>query len=505
MAKKTPYEQLTDLSREIVTWNSISFLLEWDQETYMPKEAIDFRSSQNSLVMSHAHKLKIGSKFKKLLESLIHLETAEILDPSLSAPQKAALNEWRRDYLRASKIPASFVKNFVTTTTKAVSGWSTAKKTNHFKTFAPHLEKIIKFNQKKAQYLGYKNSPYDALLDLFEPETTVHELVPLFDSLKTGLKTLLHKIQSSPKQDNSFLKQQFDSTTQFAFNSVILSAMGFRKETSRLDLTMHPFCVPMHPTDIRMTTRILDNDVMSNIFSVLHEGGHGIYGKNLPIETFGTPLSEAVSLGIDESQSRFWETRIGRTRAFWEHFLPLLKEKFPQLSSVTLDQFHSAINIVEPSFIRVEADEVTYSLHVILRFEIEKMIIEGSIKAKDIPSIWNQKMEELLGITPPTEALGCLQDIHWSMGSMGYFPTYVLGNLYAAQIFEKFALDHPDWELKVASGNLLFISDWLKTHIHQYGRQYSPRDLIIKVTGKPLSVTPYLTYLNDKYQKIYQF
>ncbi len=505
MAKKTPYEQLSELSKEIVTWSSISFLLEWDQETYMPKEAIEFRSSQNSLAMSHAHKLKISSKFKKLLESLIDLETAEIKDSSLSDPKKAAVKAWRHDYLTASKIPSTFVKKWVTTTTQASSAWSKAKKSNHFKTFAPHLDKIIRFNQKKAEHLGYKKHPYDALLDLFEPEMTVEELVPLFESLKIGLKTLLQKIHPCPKPDNGFLKQHFDPATQFAFNSILLTAMGFQKETSRLDITMHPFCIPMHPTDIRMTTRIHEDDVMSNIFSVLHEGGHGLYGKNLPLEHFGTPLSEAVSLGIDESQSRFWETRIGRTRAFWEHFLPELKGKFPQLNSVTLDQFHAAINIVEPSFIRVEADEITYSLHVILRFEIEKMIIEGSLTAKDIPSIWNQKMEELLGITPPTDALGCLQDIHWSMGSMGYFPTYVLGNLYAAQIFEKFAQDHPDWESKVASGNLHFITDWLKTHIHQYGRQYSPHELIIKVTGKPLSEKPFLNYLNEKYQKIYNF
>lgn len=505
MAKKTPYEQLSELSKEITTWGSVSFLLEWDHETYMPKDAIEFRSSQNSLVMAHAHKLKIGSKFKKLLQSLINLETGEVLDSSLSAPQKSALKSWRHDYLTASKLPATFVKNWVTTSTQATSAWSKAKKTNHFRTFAPHLDKIIRFNQKKAQYLGYQKHPYDALLDLFEPEMTVEELIPLFDSLKMGLKSLLQKIQACSKPESSFLKQHFDPEIQFSFNSVLLSAMGFQKETSRIDLTTHPFCAPLHPTDVRMTTRIIENDVMSNIFSVLHEGGHGLYGKNLPLQHYGTPLAEPVSLGIDESQSRFWETRIGRTRAFWEHFLPILKEKFPQLQSVSLDEFHTAINIVEPSFIRVEADEVTYSLHVILRFEIEKMILEGSLSAKDIPSIWNQKMEELLGITPPTDALGLLQDIHWSMGNMGYFPTYVLGNLYAAQIFETFALDHPDWESKVSTGNLLFINDWLKTHIHQYGRQYSPHDLIIKVTGKPLSEKPFLNYLNEKYQKIYQF
>jgi carboxypeptidase Taq len=502
--KKTPYDLLSDLSREIATWSTISNLLEWDQETYMPTDAIEFRSSQNGLVTSHAHKLKTSSKYTKLLGNLINIETGEILDPSLSAPQKAALKAWRRDYLRSIKLPSSYVKNLVTTTTKASSAWAEAKKASNFKKFAPHLEKIVKLNQKKATYLGYKESPYDALLDLYEPDSTCTKLTPLFDSLKTGLKTLLHKITSIPQHDASFLKQNFDPTAQFEFSKTLLAAMGFQAETSRLDLSNHPFCMAIHPTDIRMTTRIHEDDIMSNLFSALHEGGHGLYGKNLPIQFFGTPLGEQISLGIDESQSRFWETRIGRSRPFWHHFLPLLQTAFPQLKDVSLDQFYFAINTITPSFIRVEADEVTYTLHVILRFEIEKMLVEGSLKVKDVPKVWNQKMQELLGITPPTDSLGCLQDIHWSMGSMGYFPTYALGNLYAAQLFEKFAHDHPDWESKVSQGNLTFIREWLKTHIHQYGRQYTPGELIEKVTGKPLSEKPYLDYLNAKYGKIYQ-
>ncbi|MGD0664660.1 MAG: carboxypeptidase M32 [Rhabdochlamydiaceae bacterium] len=503
--KKNPYEQLVEISREVATWGSISNILEWDQETYMPSGAVDFRSSQNTLVGTHAHKLKVGAKFTKLLKALVNLETGEVLDQTLSDPQKSALRAWRRDYLKAVKLPHSYVKSFVMTTTKACPAWAEAKNTSNFKKFAAHLEKIVKLNQKKADYLGYKESPYDALLDLYEPDCTSSELVPLFESLKTGLKSILHKVTSKPPIESSFLKQDFDKTTQFEFSKTLLSAMGFTPETSRLDISSHPFCAPIHPTDTRMTTRIHADDIMSNIFSALHEGGHGIYGQNLPLDQFGTPLGEQTSLGIDESQSRFWETRIGRTRPFWHHFLPQLQAEFPQLNNVTLDQFYAAINTVAPSFIRVEADEVTYTLHVILRFEIEKMLMEGTLKVKDIPAAWNQKMQELLGITPPNDSLGCLQDIHWSMGSMGYFPTYALGNLYAAQFFEKFAHDNPDWESKVSHGNLTFIRDWLKTHIHQYGRQYNPQELILKVTGKPLSEKPYLDYLNAKYQKIYHF
>lgn len=501
--KKSPFEQLSDYSREVATWNTISNLLEWDQEVYMPTEAIEFRSAQNSLVTSHTHKLKTGSKFAKLLSALINIESGEILDPSLSPAQKSALKVWRKDYLKSVKLPNSFIKNLVTTTTKACSAWALARKESNFKKFAPHLEKIVKLNQKKAAYLGYEASPYDALLDLYEPDSTIAKLTPLFDSLKVGLKELLHKITARPQVNNRFLHQEFEAGAQLEFSKTLLHAMGFRPETSRLDLSSHPFCTPMHPTDIRMTTRIHLDDVMSNLFSALHEGGHGLYGQNLPVEFFGTPLGEQVSLGIDESQSRFWETRIGKTRPFWERFLPDLQTAFPQFKGVTLDEFYAAINTVTPSFIRVEADEVTYTLHVILRFEIEKELIEGTIKVKDVPSVWNKKMDELLGITPPKDALGCLQDIHWSLGSMGYFPTYALGNLYAAQFFEKFSSDHPDWEQKIAQGNLTFIRDWLKTHIHQWGRQYSPHELVEKITGKPLSEKPYLNYLTKKYQRIY--
>jgi carboxypeptidase Taq len=498
-SKKTPYDQLCDLSREISTWVSISNLLEWDQETYMPSDAIEFRSFQNSLVTSHAHKIKISAKYTKLLKSLINIETGAILDPSLTDPQKAALQAWRRDYCRAIKLPNSFVKNLVSTTTKACAAWSEAKRASNFKKFAPHLEKIVKLNQKKAAYIGFQQSPYDALIDLYEPECTVAKLVPLFDSLKAGLKTILQKITSKPPTNPSFLKQYFDPVAQFEFGKLILHAMGFRPNTSRFDLSAHPFCTPLHPTDIRMTTRIHDDDFMSNIFSALHEGGHGLYSQNLPLPLFGTPLGEPASLGFDESQSRFWETCVGHSRPFWHHFLPLLQATFPQLKNVSLDLFYAAINTVTPSFIRVEADEVTYTLHIILRFEIEKMVIEGALKVKDIPHVWNQKMQELLGITPPNDALGCLQDIHWSLGSMGYFPTYALGNLYAAQFFEKFAHDIPDWETKVAQGNLSFITEWLKKNIFQWGRQYNPQELIEKVTGKPLSEKPYLHYLSAKY------
>jgi carboxypeptidase Taq len=308
---------------------------------------------------------------------------------------------------------------------------------------------------------------------------------------------------AKPQVDTSFLNQEFSPEVQLQFGRKLLKHLGFSTKNSRLDISTHPFCTGLHPLDTRMTTRTHTDDVMSSIFSVLHEGGHAMYNQGLPVEWAGTPLGEAISLGIDESQSRWWETCIGRSRSFWSFCLPLLQKDFPQLKNTALEPFYKAINKVTPSFIRVEADEVTYNLHIILRFEIEKGLIEGSLKVKEIPEVWNQKMQELLGITPKTNTEGCLQDIHWAMGSLGYFPTYALGNLFAAQFFAVFEKAHPDWTHRVEKGDFAFIREWLRREIHQFGRQYTPNELVQKVTGKDLDESAYLAYLDRKYGAIY--
>jgi carboxypeptidase Taq len=279
--------------------------------------------------------------------------------------------------------------------------------------------------------------------------------------------------------------------------------MGLGFEFSRLDESAHPFCSSFYPKDIRMTTRILPNKVTSNIFSVLHEGGHALYARSFLEEDFGTPLAESASLGFDESQSRFWETRIGRSLPFWQYFYPLLQNHFPeQLGNISLHEFYRAIHQVSPSFIRIESDEVTYSLHIILRFEIEKALIEGSMSVKEIPEAWNEKMRSLLGIVPSTFSEGCLQDIHWSMGAFGYFPTYTLGNIYAAQLFSVFENSYPSWAARVAQGDLHFIYEWLSDHVHRHGRQFLPRDLLQRVVKGSLNEKPYLSYLEKKYRDL---
>lgn len=493
------YQKLHALSKEIAVLASASGILEWDQETYMPSGAIDLRSHQLEILAHITHKMRTSTRFKNALNELIDLETGRIVDNSLSDEKKAALREWRRDYLRTAKLPAAFVKLFSKTTSNALHAWAKAKRHNTFNDFRPHLEKIVALNRKKAAYLGYKEHPYDALLDLYEPDMTVAILSPLFDRLKIALLDIVKKIQERPLPEQDFLHVDYPSEPQMRFGHLLLKAMGFVEESSRLDLTVHPFCTGT-PYDTRMTTHVHIDAPMTNFFAVLHEGGHGLYCQGLPAQHFGSPLCESVSLGIDESQSRFWETFIGHSRPFWRHFFPLLQKEFPnQLGRIDLETFYQAVNGVKPSFIRIHADEVTYCLHVIIRFELEKALIEGSLKVKDLPAAWGEKMRNYLGIVPKNDAEGCLQDIHWSMGAMGYFPTYALGNIYAAQLRQVFIKDYPNWEEKLSKGELSFIREWLREKIHRWGRQFTPADLIKNATGSALSEGPYIAYLKEKF------
>ncbi|MBS3904494.1 MAG: carboxypeptidase M32 [Simkania sp.] len=499
------YKKILAHSLETTLLGSVESVLAWDQETYMPSAAIELRSKQLEMLAHLVHKHHTSPKFKKLLNSLIDLEHGTYATTSFTEGQLANLREWRRDYLKMAKLPSSFVKTFARTTSQAQHVWAEAKRTNRFDLFQPYLDKIILLNRKKANFLGFQEHPYDALIDLYEPDMTVRELTPIFARLKLALMTLLREIASKPAPHRDFLHKQYPPHQQMQFAHLLLKTMGFEPETSRLDLSMHPFCSCISPNDTRMTTHVHHEDPMANFFAVLHEGGHGLYGLGRPIEHFGSPLSESVSLGVDESQSRFWETIIGHSLPFWHYFFPLLEEQFPdQLGGIDLETFHRAINSVRPSLIRIHSDEVTYSLHIIIRFELEKALIEGSLKSKELPEAWNEKMREYLGVAPSQDSEGCLQDIHWSMGAMGYFPTYTLGNLYAAQIFSTFKKKYPQWETKVAQGDLRFIRDWLKSTLHCCGRLYPPRELMQKITGQPLNEQPYLDYLNEKFRSLYK-
>jgi carboxypeptidase Taq len=498
------YDDLHKISKHAHLLSSIGGLLEWDQETHMPPGAAAIRGEQVEALAGIVHKEHTGEVFKSALNKLIDIKTGKIKASKLNEPQKAALKIWRRDFLKDTALPQNFVEEFARLTSQSQLVWRKARKENAFKQFAPYLERIVTMARKKADYLGYEDHPYDALMDLYEPEAKSKDVAKLFGELKKGLVPLIKRIQASKQVDDKFIQGKFDHDKQLEFGKLILKDMGFDMDKGRLDLSTHPFSSSAHPTDSRITTRIHPTSLISNISVILHEGGHSLYEMGLPVEAYGSPLGQSISLGIHESQSRWWETRIGQSKAFWKHYLPLLAKTFKgKLQKVTLDDFYKGVNKVEPSFIRVEADEVTYSLHVILRFELEKALIEGSLKVRDIPEAWNAKMMELLGILPTTNAEGCLQDVHWSMGGLGYFPTYTLGNLYAAQFFETFVKKHPDWEKKVAKGELLFIKEWLNENIHRHGRRYSGQELLKNVTGKEFSAKAYLDYLTNKYKVIY--
>ena len=498
------YQQLHALSRHSRILEGVSSLLGWDQETYMPPGSAGIRSEQLKTMAGLIHRERTSPAYTKALSQLIDIPTGEIKAKDLSDKQVAALKEWRRDYRHHTSLPSEFVEEFAKVSSQALVAWRTAKKENAFQLFAPYLDRLITLSRQKAEFLGYQDHPYDALLDEYEPDMTTQQIQALFTPIRETLTPLIKTLQSQSR-DAQFLSGQWDHAKQIAFSNQILDAMGYDLQKGRLDFSTHPFSSASHPTDSRITSRIHPTSLMSHIFVVLHEGGHALYEMGLSQEDYGSPLGEARSLGIHESQSRWWETRIGMSQPFWKHFFPLLQETFQdQLKDISFDQFYLAMHHVQPSFIRVEADEMTYPLHVILRFEMEKALMEGSLSVRDIPDAWNAKMKDYLGIIPSTYAEGCLQDIHWSMGAFGYFPSYTLGNLYAAHLFEGFVKEHSDWEKKVEKGELKFIQEWLHEKVYQHGKRYTTPQLLQQATGKSFTSAPYLEYLKNKYETLYQ-
>lgn len=493
------YEKLKGRGKDLRLLSSVSMLLEWDQETFMPKDGIDFRSSQVELITSLLHKEKTSPEYKHALEKLIDLKSGDVKSDALDGRKKASLREFRSDFLKETKLPNAFVKKLAKATSQGVNAWQHAKKDNNFEAFLPHLKEIVALHKEKAGYLGYGDHPYDALLDLYEPGMTSRKLDSLFGELKPFLTNLTKKL-SQKREKTAFLSANYPLHEQQKFNHFLLEKMGVDLNRARLDFSAHPFCTGFNPHDVRFTTFTSTTSFFNSIFAVLHEGGHALYELGLPYKDLGTPLADACSLGIHESQSRWWECFIGQGRPLWEFLFPHLEKAFPkQLEGVTLDHFINAINHVEPSLIRVYADEVTYILHIIIRYEIEKEFITGSIDLADLPRIWNEKMEESLGIVPNTDADGCLQDIHWAFGLIGYFPTYALGNLYSGQIFETFTQTFPDYATSIAGGDLSFIQKFLHEKIHRHGREFHSLELIENATGAPLSPKPYMNYLKSKY------
>lgn len=500
MSKKPhpKYTKLNSLSSRAHTLQGIASLLSWDQETYMPEKAAPVRAKQCELLAELSHNAKTGIEFEEALNDVIDIENGTIKENDLNEPQKAAARIYRKDFVRDKKLPTAFVQEFALVTSEAIFIWQKAKKDNDFALFEPSLNKIVTLVRKKTDFLGFDDHPYDALLEEYEPGCTTAEVGSLFTKVRESLVPLLKQINLQKEPTDYLIPAS--SKEQLDLCKDLLKIIGYDFTCGRIDLSSHPFSSSYHPYDSRITTRTESNGVLIQILTTLHEAGHSFYDMGRPIEQQGTPLGDAISYGIHESQSRLWETRIGRSLPFWQFFYPILQKRFEkELKDVPLASFYKKVNIVKPTLIRTDADELTYPLHVILRFEIEKELVTGTLAVKDLPERWKAGMKELLGIEPQTDSTGCLQDIHWSMGGLGYFPTYSLGNIYAAQMFETFSQNIPDWETKVQNGQFQFIKDWLSNAVWQHGRRYNGKELIKEITGKALSPQPFIDYVTTKY------
>ena len=471
-------------------------LLEWDEETQMPPEGLEGRAAQISLLKGYIHDLTASPEMGEALEAC---------GDELSVEDRALRRIHKREYDRAVKVPKALVVAMSEAESRGQNAWVSARKDEDFASFAPYLEKIISLKREYAEAVGYEGVPYNALLDDYEPGMTAAQIDGVFAPLKTEVLNLLEKIRSCPQADDRFLYKEYPRDLQDQFGRQVLHDMGFDFKRGQLAEAVHPFTTTVGYDDVRITTRYTEPSVSSPLFSTIHEGGHGLYELGASNErTRGTVLADGVSMAIHESQSRLWENIIGRSGEFWEYYYPQLQGLFPsQLGGITKGAFLQGINRVEPSFIRVNADEVTYNLHIILRYELEKQLVSGDLKVGDLPEAWNSLMQELLGITPEKPSDGVLQDVHWSAGLIGYFPTYALGNLYGAQFYRTLLKQLPNTPQRFAEGNLHDTAAWLEKEIYQRGSIYEPAELLRKVTGEVLDSSCFIEYLWDKYAEIY--
>ncbi|MCU6708227.1 carboxypeptidase M32 [Paenibacillus sp. J5C_2022] len=476
-------------------------VLYWDLRTGAPRRGMDRRSESIGVLSGEMFKLSTAPELGEWLSRLEEKHTYE----TLSEIDQRLVMETRKEYDRSVKIPPKLYQEYVVLASQSESKWEEAKAENDYAGFQPYLEKVIGYTNQFIDLWGAGATRYDTLLDQYEPGMTVEELDRVFTGVREQLVPLAANIASSPHQpDTSFLRQSFDKAAQKEFSLHILRQMGYNFESGRLDESAHPFATGLNPGDVRITTRYLENDVTSALFGTIHEGGHALYEQNIMKELVGTTLCTGTSMGIHESQSRFWENVIGRSRPFWEHNFEALQKSFPGQLDVTVDQFYRGNNVVTPSLIRIEADELTYNLHIIIRYEMEKLIFNEGLKAADLPAMWNDKYKEYLGITPPSDAEGVLQDVHWSGGAFGYFPSYSLGNMYAAQFADTLEKELKGiWDM-VGRGDLLPIRDWLAERIYKYGKLRTPAELVQAVTGKPLDPQYLVDYLSRKYSDIYK-
>lgn len=499
------YTELTALLRDAATLASVGGLLGWDQETYMPAGAAPARARQAALLARIHHERATAPRVGDLLAACES-------DPALNAEGSetaANLREIRRDYDQATKVPGDLVAELARTGSEAQDIWKHARAKSDFAMFAPALTSMLDLTRLKAECLGVPEGGelYDALLDQYEPDARATEIEGVFNPLRERLSAFIADVtQNGTPPAADFMSRPVPVGRQHTFGQAVLEALGFDFTAGRLDVTTHPFCSGMAPGDTRLTTRYAEDNFADALTSTMHEGGHGLYEQGLPKHGphAGTPLAGSVSLGIHESQSRLWENLVGRSAPFWKWALPLANKHFEgALADVSVERVTAAMNTCTPSLIRVESDEPTYNLHVMIRFGLERALIRRDLSVKDLPGAWNEQYKKLLGVTVPDDRRGCLQDVHWSFGLIGYFPTYSLGNLYAAQLWETINGTFPDLDDQMARGEFSALLEWLRENIHRHGRRYTASQLCERATGKPLSADPLMRHLERRVKPAY--
>jgi carboxypeptidase Taq len=493
-------QELLKVSQELFDIAASMAVLEWDQNTYMPPNGGVGRAQQTATLAGIYHERMTNPRVGRLIRNCnSNRKQQNIYD-------RALVREMAREYEKAVKIPTELVKAISEQQSRSFNSWKIAKERSDFKIFAPDLAKLLELKVKAAKILQKKGQAlYDVFLDDFEPGLTEKEVGRVFAVLQPKLTKMSEGLSVLTKNaDKAILAKTYDVAKQWSFNKKMMKEMLFDMEGGRIDVSPHPFTIDFGVGDVRITNRERKDDVRSMIFGTIHETGHALHHQGLDLRLDRTTLAGSPGLGMSESQSRLWENIVGRSSEFWQHYFPELQSEFPQqLGNVAIWQFVKAVNVVKPSLIRVEADEVTYGLHIILRFEIERGMVNGKVKIADLPKIWHEKMKFYLGVVPPSDREGVLQDVHWSTGSIGYFPTYLLGTLMAAQIWNTLQKQTPDVKEKIAGGELLPIREWLRENIHRWGGVYQTNDLLKNVTGEPLNPDYFLKYLEDKFSRLY--
>ncbi|WP_257448599.1 carboxypeptidase M32 [Archangium lipolyticum] len=491
------FDALLARMQELRDLGGLIGLATWDQETYLPSKGAESRAFQLSTIQGIHHERLVDPRLGELLSWAIG-------NKGLTDDQRAMARVLTHERDRAVKVPKALVQALAEAQSRGLVAWREARKQNRFAVFQPALARLLALRREQADAYGHSGERYDALLEGYEPGMRVARLTPVLSALRDNLIPLVAALQAAPRKVTDFFQgRRFDLDTQWRLSLRLLADMGFDLEAGRQDKSIHPFSSGQHPKDVRLTTD-LEEGTLTGLFSTLHEGGHGLYEQGFSESHYRTPLANAPSMGLHESQSRMWENLVGRGRPFWTHYFPVMREAFPEaLAGVDLDTFHSAVNRVTPSLIRVEADEVTYNLHIVLRYELELLLIRDELPLSELPSAWNERMRRFLGVTPPDDTQGVMQDIHWAWGEFGYFPTYSLGNLYAASLYAAAKRALPGLEEGIARGQLLPLRDWLRTHVHAEGYRLPAEELVRNVTGQGLTDSDFLAYLKSKYGALY--